>query len=124
MCLIKDALAPDISQEEQGKPGDETAFRDLHKKSLEEDLVSKKQDREQRKEFAAKIFSLTVGWLVCVVLILLFQGWGIAFSCVETDRFHLSDSVLIALITGASVNIIGLMAIVIRYLFPPTSKSK
>jgi uncharacterized membrane-anchored protein len=32
-------------------------------------------------------------------------------------KFHLSDSVLIALIGGASVNVIGLVAIVTNYLF-------
>lgn len=122
--MIKDDLAPDISQEEQGRPSDETAFRDLHKKSLEEDLKGKEQDRTQRKEFAAKIFWLVVGWLTCLVVILLFQGWGIPLAFVGGGRFSLPDNVLIALITGASINIIGLMAIVIRYLFPPNGKTK
>ena len=37
----------------------------------------------------------------------------------EDNGFHLSDTVLVAIISGASANITGLMAIATRYLFPP-----
>lgn len=79
-----------------------------------------RQHREQRKEFASKTYNLTVAWLIIVVVILIFQGCSTYEPCPQCIKFHLSDSVLIALIAGASVNIIGLLAIVIRHLFPPT----
>ena len=94
------------------------------KKEAEEHLRDSQQNREQRKEFATKTYNLTVGWLVALVIILLFQGWSPYEPCTQCLKFNLSDNVLIALITGASINIIGLLAIVIRHLFPPNGKNK
>jgi uncharacterized membrane protein YdbT with pleckstrin-like domain len=74
-----------------------------------EKLAGLKQDREQRKEFAGKIFWLVCSWLAGLIVLLLLSG----LQCVS-----LSDQVLMALIGGASVNIIGLMVIVANYLFP------
>lgn len=75
----------------------------------QEILKDSKQNREQRKEYANKIFWLVCGWLVSLVFIVILVGFG---------RMQLSDTVLVALISGASLNIIGLMVIVAQYLFP------
>lgn len=83
---------------------------DKHRKNVEE-LEGLKQDRQQRKEFAVKIYWLIVCWLGGVAILLFLVGWG---GC----GFRLSDAVLVALISGTSANVIGLLAIVILYLFP------
>ncbi len=93
------------------------------KRALEEQIRDSQLNREQRKEFATKTYHLTVYWLITIVVILLFQGWSIYEPCPQCLRFNLSDNVLIALITGASINIIGLLAIVIRHLFPSNGKN-
>ena len=79
------------------------------RKQAEEKVKDSQQHREQRKEYAGKIFWLVCGWLF-VLLTLVFSA--------GKNWISLSDSVLIALITSASVNIIGLMVIVANYLFP------
>ena len=82
---------------------------DKHNKHEVERLAGLAQDREQRKEYAGKIFNLVCGWLIALIAVICLAG---------AQCLNLSDSVLIALITGASVNIIGLMVIVTNYLFP------
>jgi hypothetical protein len=62
------------------------------------------QDIKLRKHFSWATFSLLCVWMVIVASLLAFSG--------------LSDGVLIALISGATVQIIGLYYIVLRYIFP------
>lgn len=87
---------------------------DEHQKNLE-NLESLKQDRTQRKEFAGKIYGLICVWLIGLAILLLLRAWN-------AWGFYLSDTVLIALITTTSANVIGLLAIVILYLFPRKQK--
>ena len=91
---------------------------DRERKLADEKLKGLEQDREQRKEFSHKIYTLVCIWLGLLILILCMSAWGIHFYPLPSKAFFLSDNVLIALITGTSANIIGLMAIVILYLFP------
>ena len=62
------------------------------------------QDINLRKHFSWVTFALLCVWMVIVALLLAFSG--------------LSDAVLVALISGATVQIIGLYYIVLRYIFP------
>lgn len=73
----------------------------------QEEIESKRQDRKERKEYAAKVWKLICRYLL--ILSLLVAG----SHCV----FHLSDSVLIALLCTTTANILGLAYIVMRYLF-------
>ena len=84
-------------------------------KKLEEQLKDSQQNREQRKEYAGKIFYLVAGWLVSLIAIIVMAGF---------KWLALSDAVIISLITGATVNIIGLMVIVANYLFPKMTNTK
>ena len=45
-------------------------------------------------------------------MLLFVQGWQ------STTAFDLSDNVLIVLITGTTVNVIGVFVVVMNYLFP------
>lgn len=112
------ALDKALEESKQNNLNDDDAFRDLQRMEKEESLRGRTQDREQRKEFSKKIYRLTIGWLIVVGFILLLQGFSAYFWVARLKPFHLSDGVIIALITGTSINIIGLMAIVIHYLFP------
>jgi uncharacterized integral membrane protein len=80
------------------------------------------QDTRARKEYANKIFLMVCVWLEVLWLVVIFNGvrqfslqlwkWPVDFTLTISDR------VLIALITGTTVNVLGLFAIVCNYLFP------
>lgn len=75
------------------------------------EAVGFKQDTNERKAYAKRIFYLVCVWLIAVLLILVAVGFS-------WHSFVLSDKVLLALIGGTSVNVLGLFAIVANYLFP------
>lgn len=79
-------------------------------KLQQEELDGKKQDREDRKTFAKYLFWLLVGYLIIVFTILILAS----SDCVGMT---VSDSVLITMLATTTANIIGLFAIVARYLF-------
>lgn len=67
------------------------------------------QDRDQRKDFANKIFTVTARYLIFVCFIVFLTG----LKCLEYN-----DAVLITFLSTTTINIIGLFVIVARYLFP------
>jgi hypothetical protein len=80
-------------------------------------LRSLQQDLELRQKFAWRIFLLIVVWLICILLILLLAGFALT---IMGHAFKLSDTVLLGLIGGTTVNVLGIFVIVVRYLFPPS----
>jgi uncharacterized membrane protein YhdT len=66
--------------------------------------------RQQREKYARWVFVLVAGWIVALFLILIAQG-----ACPAWRPF--SDKVLIALITSMTVNLIGTLYIVLKYIF-------
>ena len=92
-------------------------FRDisLSKDFLEEELKkleikSKEQDIDMRREYADKTY-LFVCVYMCFVFFLIF------LAC-SPSTFQMSDGVLITLLGTTTINVIGLFAIVMSYLFP------
>jgi len=75
-----------------------------------EELISNRQDREERKKFAKKIFQM-LGLFLMVILIIVVCC---AINCLS---FYLSDTVIIALLTTTTVNVIGIFLVVVKYLF-------
>lgn len=75
-----------------------------------EDLENKKQNRNQRKSYANKLFVFLCVYMGLVFLVLLLCGFSLF-------GFTLSDTVLVALITTTTANVIGIFAFVVRYLF-------
>ncbi|MDR1091331.1 MAG: hypothetical protein LBL79_09670 [Prevotella sp.] len=88
---------------------------DREKKLIElgiskEFLKSSTQDREERKNYAYKVYWLILGFLAITLGIVIASG-------IERLCFYLSDSVLIVLLTTTSANVIGIFMAVVRYLF-------
>ncbi|MCX8491820.1 MAG: hypothetical protein ORN54_12200 [Cyclobacteriaceae bacterium] len=81
---------------------------------LGEELKDLKQDRDERKSYAFKLYWLVLVWLLMILLIILFQG--LQFSPL---LFKLSDAVLITLITTTTANVAAFFLVVVRYLFRP-----
>jgi hypothetical protein len=125
MAIKLPAKALNIENEEVFKiaPEDmDMAFRveELRSKRLEyslkeEELKGQQQDRDERKDYANKIYILLIIFLFIVFAIIALVGSS-------RYSFYLSDKVLITILTTASVNVIGIFAIVIRYLFKDKSR--
>ena len=75
-----------------------------------EELENRRQDRAQRKVYADNLFTFLCFYMILVFFILYKSGS-------LYNSFELSDSVIIALITTTTANIIGIFAFVVRYLF-------
>ncbi|WP_195487825.1 hypothetical protein [Bacteroides fragilis] len=75
-----------------------------------EELENRRQDRAQRKVHADNLFTFLCFYMILVFFILYKSGS-------LYNSFELSDSVIIALITTTTANIIGIFAFVVRYLF-------
>lgn len=73
----------------------EKSLVDLHLRR--EELEGKKQDRIQRKGYADKIFILLCLYLLAVMVLLYFNGFGLT---------RLESSVLIAIVTTSAANVI------------------
>lgn len=63
----------------------------------------------ERKNYASRLFNLSVYWLLFIAGFLLLAG---------LEKLKVADSVLIALITTTTANVLGLFYIVARWLFP------
>ena len=73
------------------------------------DLEVERVMLDQRKIYASRLFDLSGYWLLFIGVFLLLAGWG---------ALKVADSVLIALITTTTANVLGLFYIVARWLFP------
>ena len=82
----------------------------LRNKLIEEQVKGSAQDRDQRKEFAVKIFHFMCYYMVGAFAIVFLVG-------VECNRFHLSDSVLLMLLGTTTANVIGVFYFFAKYLF-------
>lgn len=106
------------------------------KSFAEERLEGLKQDRAERKKYAKWTFVFLCIFTIIILSIIILAGFGnicgfsfnllglvptFTFSfkpCPEnTKTFHLSDSVLITLITTSLSTIVGIFILVMRYLF-------
>jgi len=65
-------------------------------------------DNKARKVFSIIIFAITIPWMFLVLFIVV--------QC-SRKAFHLSDGVLIALITTTTANVFGFFYVVVNYLF-------
>jgi len=68
----------------------------------------KEQDKDERRLYAYRVFTLICLWLTGVLLIVVGSGNG---------SLHYSDTVMVTLLTTTTANVIGLFAIVNGYLF-------
>ena len=70
--------------------------------------------RDQRKVYAKYVFILVCAWIVAIYLLLLLQVLG---TWLTPAYRPLSEAVLIALISSTTVNLIGTLIIVLKYIF-------
>lgn len=82
---------------------------ELQNESLEGENKGDAQDREQRKDFADRIFSFVCNYMIFVCIVLFLKA--------STPQFYLSDNVIITLLGTTTANVIGILIIVVTYLF-------
>ncbi len=82
-----------------------------HKRAQLQNLSTEK-DIEIRERYAKYVFWLVVGWLGLLGVIIILQGFGTAWGF-----FSLETQVLEWSIVTLGVNVLGLMFMVVRYLF-------
>ena len=80
----------------------------LKNEALEEENRGDSQDRDQRKDFAERIYSFAAIYMFGVFVILFLSG-------TQTTNFKLSDNVLITLLGTTTANVIGILIIVVTY---------
>ena len=81
----------------------------LKNDAIEGENFGDTQDRLQRKEFAENIFKFTCYYMGFVIFIILLCG--------SPNSFNLSDTVLVTLLGTTTANVIGVLIIVVTYLF-------
>ena len=91
------------------KPSNES-LEELKAESQRLDNADKRQNIGLRGEFAERIYSFASLYMFAVFLILFLSG--------NTSRFTMSDDVLMMLLGTTTANVLGLLFIVVNYLFP------
>lgn len=74
-----------------------------------EELKGRIQDREQRKEFAIKIYHFLCFYLSSVLFL-------VVLSATPLIKFELTEGIIITLLTTTTANIIGIFILVVKYL--------
>ncbi len=89
---------------------------DLQKEHARAVLRGVTQDIDERKKYARRFFILACFWLVAITVLLVLQGFG--SFCFGLLPFILADTVLLAVIGSTTVNVLGILYVVVNYLFP------
>ncbi len=100
------------------EPGQEDKSSDFPPKLADEDVRTQKllndqleQDIKERERYAKNIFALISIWLIGLGLVIVLQGN-------ENNGFNLSETLMLSLVGGTTINVLGLFFVVLKYLFP------
>lgn len=85
-------------------------------RKLGEELKDLRQDRDERKSYASKLYWLVLTWLTVILTIVVMQGLKVPEI---RFTFQLNDVVLVTLITTTTANVAAFFLVVVRYLFRP-----
>jgi hypothetical protein len=109
-----DALAQKSAKNEVKEESE--FYETVRKKELHaENVADRKSARTQREKYAGRVFILVSVWITAIFLLLLLQGFG-----GDLHYRPLTDKVLLTLITSTTVNLIGTLIIVLKYIFKPS----
>ncbi len=116
--IAQSVVVPRVSnatdQIEEAKQALQDESRQLERDRHQQDMEDRAAARGQRKVYAGRVFILVCSWITAIFGLLLCQVFGARW--VPAYR-PLSDSVLIALISSTTVNLIGTLIIVLNYIF-------
>lgn len=110
----------DILKNIGGKTGKdlERQAQNIENKRKKEKIRGKKQNRKERKKYAHSTFMFLKSYTIILVTIILLSGLnGKYLDLLDFSKFHLSDPVLITLITTSLGSIVSVFVFVMKYLF-------
>ncbi len=76
--------------------------------------------RSLRVAFSGVVTLLVFGWMIAIYALLLFQGTHMCFS----RSFELSEKTMLGALLTVTLNVIGLLVIILRFVFPVGSDSE
>ncbi|NKI74516.1 hypothetical protein Dpoa2040_001785 [Dickeya sp. CFBP 2040] len=87
------------------------------------------QQLDMRQAYALKAYRFVWLWSIALIVILLLQGssyptFRLLFIQFDAHDFKLDKEIVIALISGVTINIVAVFVVVIRNLFPSDIKGK
>ena len=106
---------PDADIDPAVEPAAMDEFEELFKQGFRARLIRDQEDHEAKKDFSVRIFWLVLIWFFVVVAITVVHGFN-------AWDFALADSVLITLLSTTTANVIGMLIIVLNYLFKRRSE--
>ena len=109
--IIRDKSIPSVPKDRQSELEEKSHYSEIAKTVVQ----GERQNIEERKKYASRIFWLVAGWLISMVIIVVLQGF-------KLFGFRLSTSVLMALVTSTTAGVLGTLTIVVRYLFSRMSE--
>lgn len=110
---------PVADSEEEYLP---SKFEEYDLELRSEEVRNAKNNNKLREELPDRLWWLTIAWLGAVVLIMVFSG-------IQHEAFpgffflEYDPSILIALITSATASVLGLLIILLNYLYPKNGSS-
>lgn len=88
----------------------ENETKKLHNREIEQSI-------ELREKYSSKIFWFIIWWSIGLFLILILQGSSYAY-----EKINWNDNIIITLIGTTFIQVLGLMIIVLHYIFPVIKK--
>lgn len=85
--------------------------KELWSEQAKQEIEDRKQDREERKLYAGKIYKLIVWWLIFIATLIVISNLTI-YKLIE-----IPDSVMTTLIVSTTGSVLGIFVIVVKYLF-------
>lgn len=90
-----------------------------------EQMSDRRQDRGERKHYAACLYWLIVGWLIFAGVVVMTSAiecdmpvFMVRPFCIANVKINVPQPVALALIGATTLNVIGLFYVVAKYLFP------
>jgi hypothetical protein len=108
VASIDDATIEAVSSEPDPTTKNEIQY--WEREGTRAKVVGAFQNIGERKKFARWIYYLVAVWLALMLSILVVQGF-------KVTNFQLADAVLIALVTTTTTGVVGLLYVVVKYLF-------
>ncbi len=102
-------------------PVTESELFDYESENKKFDIRYKKAFLKNRRRYGFYTFGLVACWLITMLYVTVAQGLGRLPW--KDSKFSLSEAVIIALITTTTINVLALLVIVLRNLFPSIDKN-
>lgn len=78
---------------------------------LQHELMVARKRQAARDKYEPRLFWSAIGWMLVVLSLIIFQAYNIC-------GFSLASGVMITIVGSTTINILGLLAIALKFIFP------